>query len=235
MNGNAPINNINHNWERAIAYKLRSAVSVNPQQFTEEEKAQARENIGVDGSGNDPNAVHFTEQSLTSGQKEQARTNIDAWENRMLVSSLTDIPQDFSSQSYENAATLLGITGAQMHDLIHGKYTHIRFGSQYDNETLTVVFASKTEQQNGPLWVIYVEFVSSTTRYRLIESSMADAFYFLESSPLPDVVEANPTVPAGTTPTEMTGLRIGSSYFSVPDPTALTDNEIDTIWTNAMS
>lgn len=37
-------------------------------------------NIGEDdgGQGNDPNAIHFTEQSLTEEQKTQARTNIGA-------------------------------------------------------------------------------------------------------------------------------------------------------------
>lgn len=33
---------------------------------------------GGGGQGNDPNAVHFTQQSLTEAQKEQARTNIGA-------------------------------------------------------------------------------------------------------------------------------------------------------------
>lgn len=47
------------------------------------------------------------------------------------------------------------------------------------------------------------------------------------------VVEANPTVPSGTTPVALTGLKIGNSYYSAPSVVALTNNEIDTIWTNA--
>lgn len=32
---------------------------------------------------------------------------------------------------------------------------------------------------------------------------------------IPDAVEANPTVPSGTTPTSLTGLKIGSSYYGI--------------------
>lgn len=48
------------------------------QTLTEEQKAQARANIGVDESGNTDSAVLYTEQKLTDGQKAQARTNIGA-------------------------------------------------------------------------------------------------------------------------------------------------------------
>ena len=33
---------------------------------------------------------------------------------------------------------------------------------------------------------------------------------------IPDEVEANPTVPSGTTPTSLTGLKLGTDYYSVP-------------------
>lgn len=54
------------------------AVLYAPQTLTDEEKAQARENIGVEGTGTDTEAVHFTPQSLSAEQKAQARTNIGA-------------------------------------------------------------------------------------------------------------------------------------------------------------
>ena len=38
---NPPVNNNNFNWERYLAKKSSKTVSVNPQSFTEEEKAQA--------------------------------------------------------------------------------------------------------------------------------------------------------------------------------------------------
>jgi hypothetical protein len=74
----APLNNINQNWEKAILNKLSKTVSVKEQHFTEEEKAQARENLGIEsgGGGADSNAVHFTPQTLTDAQKAQTRSNI---------------------------------------------------------------------------------------------------------------------------------------------------------------
>ena len=42
-------------------------------------------------------------------------------------------------------------------------------------------------------------------------------------------VEANPTVPSGTTPTALTGLKIDTSYYSIAaSATPMTNNEIDT-------
>lgn len=41
-------------------------------------------------SANDPSAVHFTEQTLTSGQQEQARTNIGAASEEELVAGLAE-------------------------------------------------------------------------------------------------------------------------------------------------
>ena len=35
-------------------------------------------------------------------------------------------------------------------------------------------------------------------------------------SDIPDAVEANPTVPSGTTPTTLSNLKVGSDYYSVP-------------------
>lgn len=37
----------------------------------------------------------------------------------------------------------------------------------------------------------------------------------IESGVIPDAVSANPTVPSGTTPTALTGLKIGSNYYDV--------------------
>lgn len=88
---------------------------------------------GGGGQGNDPNAVHFTQQSLTEEQKTQARTNIGA-----------------------------------------GTYS---------------------KPQNG---------IPPTD---------------LEEGTIPDAVEANPTVPAGTTPMDLTGLKVGNGYYGIPQPT----------------
>lgn len=64
-------------------------------------------------------------------------------------------------------------------------------------------------------------------------ANVATSGSFNDLSNKPDEVEANPTVPSGTTPTALTGLKIGNSYYSAPSVVALTNNEIDTIWTNA--
>lgn len=56
---------------------------------------------------------------------------------------------------------------------------------------------------------------------------------------IPDAVEANPTVPSGTTPTSLTGLKIGSGYYSISGGggggPAITSQEIADIWTSVMS
>lgn len=38
----------------------------------------------------------------------------------------------------------------------------------------------------------------------------------LNKPSIPDAVEVNPTVPSGTTPTDLTGLKVGSNYFAIP-------------------
>ena len=37
----------------------------------------------------------------------------------------------------------------------------------------------------------------------------------IESGVIPDAVEANPTVPAGTTPTTLANLKVGSGYYGL--------------------
>lgn len=54
----------------------------------------------------------------------------------------------------------------------------------------------------------------------------------IESGVIPDAVEANPTVPSGTAPTPLTGLKIGSAYYDVSEE-AMTNAEIDTAVNNA--
>lgn len=85
---------------------------------------------GGGGGGTDPNAVHFTQQSLTAEQQTQARTNIGA-----------------------------------------GTYSKPTNGIPAND---------------------------------------------MEAGVIPAAVEANPTVPSGTTPTDLTGLKVGNGYYSVP-------------------
>lgn len=74
------------------------------QDLTEDQKAQARTNIGAgtgSGSGSAENAVLYTEQELTNEQKTQARTNIYAKENK----SDSNIIADGKGVSYTNTPT----------------------------------------------------------------------------------------------------------------------------------
>lgn len=41
----------------------------------------------------------------------------------------------------------------------------------------------------------------------------------LNKPSIPDAVEANPTVPSGTTPSDLTGLKVGNGYYGIPQPT----------------
>lgn len=44
-----------------------------------------------------------------------------------------------------------------------------------------------------------------------------------DTTDIPDAVEANPTVPSGTTPTALANLKVGNDYYSVPSPTVPDD------------
>jgi hypothetical protein len=57
---------------------VEGVVLYTPQTLTDDQKAQARANIGVNQSGTTDSAVLYTEQVLTDDQKAQARTNIGA-------------------------------------------------------------------------------------------------------------------------------------------------------------
>ena len=72
------------------------------QDLTEDQKAQARENIGAaTGSGSTKNAVLYTPQDLTDGQKTQARNNIEAG-----TSNITS--DDISTQIDNNSVKFNG-------------------------------------------------------------------------------------------------------------------------------
>lgn len=62
-----------------MAEQIKKLLVNTPQEFTELEKAQGRANLGITGTGDlSDHAVLYDQQSLTSGQKDQARINIDA-------------------------------------------------------------------------------------------------------------------------------------------------------------
>ena len=60
----------------------------------------------------------------------------------------------------------------------------------------------------------------------------------LNKPTIPDAVEGNPTVPSGTTPTDLTGLKIGNDYFGIVAGSSLTTldkSENYYLWTLAKS
>jgi hypothetical protein len=46
---------------------------------------------------------------------------------------------------------------------------------------------------------------------------------------IPDAVEANPTVPSGTTPTTLQNVKVGNSYYSVPQGDESTSNKVTSL------
>lgn len=102
------------------------AVLYKPQSLNEEQKAQARENIGVTNSGGSTEgAVLYTAQTLTEEQKAQARENIGAaeasgeWECIQKIcfgyEMLTEKPDDWETNktsyyySSENSSKMLPV------------------------------------------------------------------------------------------------------------------------------
>ena len=55
------------------------------------------------------------------------------------------------------------------------------------------------------------------------ESDSASKAYIQNKPTIPDAVEANPTVPAGTTPPDLQNLKVGSNYFAIPQGGASVD------------
>ena len=111
---------------------------------------------GGGGGGTDPNAVHFTQQSLTAEQQTQARTNIGA-------GTYSKPTNGIPASDMETGA----IPSVPVQDVTVGGTSVVSNG--------TAVIPA-----------------------------------------IPDAVEANPTVPSGTTPTDLTGLKVGNGYYSVP-------------------
>ena len=65
-----------------------NVVLFTPQQLTEQERQQARDNIGASASEEEmQNVVRYSEQTLTEQQQEQARLNIDAEQHSEVITT----------------------------------------------------------------------------------------------------------------------------------------------------
>ena len=87
-------------------------VKYTPQELTDEQKAQARDNIGAVASVDIPdNILTYSEQELTEEEKAQARTNIDAISteelpNNILTYSEQELTEEQKAQARENIDAL---------------------------------------------------------------------------------------------------------------------------------
>lgn len=79
--------------------------------------------------------VRYSQQNPTVAQQTQARENLNAQENRILVSSESSLsPDDYNSASAQIVAAALGISTTELDDLCNRKYSHIKV----QNELATV-------------------------------------------------------------------------------------------------
>lgn len=86
--------------------------------------------ILIPGNGASGKAVLYTEQELTDEERSQARSNIGAQANRVLVSSLYSIPNPYSGGKTGAAtAEYLGISEEEFGALLSGSYDCIKFGN----------------------------------------------------------------------------------------------------------
>ena len=87
------------------------------QDLTEDQKAQARENIGAGtGSGTTENAVLYTAQELTNDQKAQARNNIGAGTSNISQNDLNNLETNINNNISNNYVKYTGeqtLTSAQ--------------------------------------------------------------------------------------------------------------------------
>lgn len=87
------------------------------QDLTEDQKAQARENIGAGtGSGTTENAVLYTAQELTNDQKAQARNNIEAGTSNISQNDLNNLETNINNNISNNYVKYTGeqtLTSAQ--------------------------------------------------------------------------------------------------------------------------
>lgn len=118
------------------------------QDLTEDQKAQARANIGAgteSGGGSAENAVLYTEQSLTDDEKIQARTNIYAKENK----SDNDIIFDGKGINLTRPQTIIP-NGADFNDV-----AYCQAGVYYGNNGQNITNYPLNHRQPPFLMIVY--------------------------------------------------------------------------------
>lgn len=215
---------------------------------------------GGGGGGNDPNAVHFNAaQSLTDAQKAQARDNIEAASQAVIPSAASSSNQladkAFVNSSISTAtATFRGsfnlvsdlslTTSATQSQIATALGTAISTADNNDyafvqipttDSTPTEIARVERYKYNGSAWAFEYALNNSgftATQWAALNSGITSGLVS-KLSDLPTNSELTNLL-AGKQPTIDSSHKLPYSLIS-DTPTALTNNDIDTIWTNAMS
>ena len=137
---NSQIGNINSQVDD-LNQSIGKFVSVEAQEFTDEQKAQARANIGVTSGGTSGAVLYDQAQSLSESQKLQARKNINAlnaviYNNNVLNESGQARLLGGTFQASTNFST---VGGFKITMPLSNK--HRMFMQEYKNETFNTVFS----------------------------------------------------------------------------------------------
>ena len=221
---------------RQIQTGSPDAVLYTPQELTPEQQGQARQNIGA-GTYTKPGtgipSSDLAEPVQTSLGKadtalqpaaltpitelipEQATPQNQLADKNFVNSSVATNTANYISdngQPFQSVADLEAYSGT----LTNNDYAFVVGTDSAGNTTYTrYKYNANTEQ-----WA--EEYVLNNSSFTAEQwaaiSSGITALLVSKLQGLPDSVEANPTVPSGTTPTELQNLKVGNQYFFTPRP-----------------
>ena len=132
---NEPINNINRNWERAMLNKLNKTVSVGKEQnFTEEEKARGRENLGITDSGSPSQKVYNIPTSQITDPQEGDITIVPAsWDTISPSSTVSGDSITFDTTSYTGRIKVATTQGSVSGSYVNADDQSVNVGSISEN------------------------------------------------------------------------------------------------------
>lgn len=193
---------------------------------------------GGGGGGSDQNAVKYTEQSLTTEQKTQARTNIGAGTyskpqtgippSDMEAGAIPDVTGKADKVSSPTSGNFAGLdsngnltdSGKKASDFqptIDNNHK-LDYGLLSNTPTIPDAQIQSDWNQSDNTKKDYIKNKPSIPAAQVNSDWNANSgvAQILNKPSIPDAVEANPTVPAGTTPSDLTGLKVGNSYYGIP-------------------
>ena len=184
---------------------------------------------GGGGGGDVENAVLYTAQSLSSSQKLQARTNIGAGTYSKPSGGIP--ASDLASGVVPDVSGLYTkpASGIPASDLASGVIPDV--SGKYEKPSGGIPatdLASDVQTSLGKADTAYQKPVSGIPASDLASGVIPDTSGLytkpasgipasdLAAGVIPAAVEANPVVPSGTTPTDLTNLKVGDSYYAIP-------------------